>query len=116
MLLLLHLGMCVQMQSSAMRLSAHANLLLQKIVSAETIFLVCHAFMSSANQTISFVMYACLSFAGPLLQQSVEDLEDNLRVRVVSHFCLAKHLIPVLKQGPESSYTFITGAAGTCIA
>jgi 3-oxoacyl-[acyl-carrier protein] reductase len=49
---------------------------------------------------------------GPLLQQSVEELEENLRVRVVSHFCLAKYLIPVLKQGAESSYTFITGAGG----
>jgi NAD(P)-dependent dehydrogenase (short-subunit alcohol dehydrogenase family) len=49
---------------------------------------------------------------GPLLQQSVEELEENLRVRVVSHFCLAKYLIPVLRQSAESYYIFITGAAG----
>lgn len=50
--------------------------------------------------------------AEPLTKTPTETFEDQLSF-VVTHYKLAKAILPALEQEPSSSYTIITGSAGT---
>ena len=50
--------------------------------------------------------------AGPLLQQPADDVLKGDHTYVLSHFLLAQYLLPLIKPARESSFIFITGAAG----
>lgn len=54
---------------------------------------------------------------GPILQfadleSSYEEMLSEYKSHVLSHYLLAKVFMPLLKESPQSSFTFITGAAG----
>lgn len=49
---------------------------------------------------------------GPLLQLQTAEFLKEYGTYVVPHFLLAKYLLPLVKPTQESSFTFVTGAAG----
>lgn len=50
--------------------------------------------------------------AGPLLEQPLSEITDQIHALAVSHWLFAKAVLPKLKDTPDSGYIFISGAAG----
>jgi hypothetical protein len=46
------------------------------------------------------------------LEQPLAELMGQVHVKAATHFLFAKATLPLLKDAQESSYLFITGAAG----
>ena len=50
--------------------------------------------------------------AGPLLEQPLSEVTDQIHALAVSHWLFAKAVLPKLKNTPDSGHVIITGGAG----
>lgn len=50
--------------------------------------------------------------AGPLLEQPLSEVTEQLHVYAVSHWLFARAVLPLLEDSPDSSYIIITGGGG----
>lgn len=53
--------------------------------------------------------------AGPLLEQPLSEVTQQIFNLGVAHWLVAKALVPLLKDSPDSGYIIISGAAGVCL-